>query len=613
MGTPLEVALEIILAVLIALACAGMGAMVLRGDEEFSFLLALPLGMGALAYLVFALALAGWLEKPFLMGLVALGLVALIVNRWRKGAPSLLPSLRSLASLVRRHPHLAFPLLFLVIVVFLNALAPPTDWDGLSYHLAVPKRYLMAGRMHYIPDIHHSNFPATLEMLYLLALGLGGLSAPKLLHFLAFVWCLLLAFVWTRELSQSEEAGLLSALVLASAPVALWEACSAYIDLGLALFETCALFCAYRLWRQKELRYALLCGAFAGFAGGTKITGLLCGLLLALAVPFLSPKGRRLRALLLFALPALLIACPWYVRSLVWTGNPVFPFAYRIFGGRNWDMACAEAYRQSLRSYGMGRSLPALLLLPWNAVFHAEAFGNGPFVILSLGPMFLALLPAWLFVAVKPSPSPVRILCVASLAYVFVRILVWFELSQQNRFLMPLLPLASVACALSAHEILRPRPARLTVHALLIAVTLAHAGLFGLSALPALQIRDRTEYLSQTLDVYPAQHLINRWLPPSAKILLLGETRGFYLDRPYMWGDEGHHTLLPYSRMSSPEELRRRLKSLGITHLLVNLAVDSGFFEGRDRMSQLFLELMERGELVYSFERGHIVVLEVKG
>jgi hypothetical protein len=85
---------------------------------------------------------------------------------------------------------------------------------------------------------------------------------------------------------------------------------------------------------------------------------------------------------------------------------------------------------------------------------------------------------------------------------------------------------------------------------------------------PAIHMETNGEYLSRTLDIYPISQQINRRLPAKANILLLNETRGFYLDRPYLWGI-GHNNLIPPQATKTPEALLAAMQQLGVTHLLI--------------------------------------------
>jgi hypothetical protein len=41
---------------------------------------------------------------------------------------------------------------------------------------------------------------------------------------------------------------------------------------------------------------------------------------------------------------------PWLIRNAVWTGNPVFPLAYQVFGGTGWSAERAERFTRAHRS-----------------------------------------------------------------------------------------------------------------------------------------------------------------------------------------------------------------------------------------------------------------------
>jgi hypothetical protein len=98
--------------------------------------------------------------------------------------------------------------------------------------------------------------------------------------------------------------------------------------------------------------------------------------------------------------------------------------------------------------------------------------------------------------------------------------------------------------------------------------------LFIRPAIPVgLGIEKPNDYLAGRFDVYRASEFVNENLPKHAKIALFGETRGFYLDRDYLWADPGHNALIPYRSMGSdPGRLLDWLESQCINYVLVNHA-----------------------------------------
>jgi 4-amino-4-deoxy-L-arabinose transferase-like glycosyltransferase len=52
---------------------------------------------------------------------------------------------------------------------------------------------------------------------------------------------------------------------------------------------------------------------------------------------------------------SLAIAAPWYVKSWLYTGNPVYPFFFGLFGGRYWNAENAVQYAQDQAQFGIGK------------------------------------------------------------------------------------------------------------------------------------------------------------------------------------------------------------------------------------------------------------------
>jgi len=99
-------------------------------------------------------------------------------------------------------------------------------------------------------------------------------------------------------------------------------------------------------------------------------------------------------------------------------------------------------------------------------------------------------------------------------------------------------------------------------------------GIHGLGALVnapvVLGLESRDDYLTKTLDVYRVEQKANAIASQGGKIVLFGDTRGFYLDRPYFWGDASHNAIIPYDRLGSPADLARWLRARDVTHAIVN-------------------------------------------
>jgi hypothetical protein len=264
------------------------------------------------------------------------------------------------------------------LITFVLTLAPPNgaDYDSLTYHLAAPAQYLRFGRIVDLPYDHHTYFPFTMEMLFLFGLALQGPVLAKLFHWLMLpLCCFALVAMGRRHLTT--RAGLFGAALFASIPLVQSEATTAYVDLGFTAFVLLAFLC-FANWLSShdgeensnvtnDSWWLASSGAFCGFAIGTKYLGFLTFGWLGLWAlgTMIRRRNFQVKPLLLFAVFAIVLGGGWYVRNWLWTGNPVFPFAYEIFGGRGWTAQMAADYTRDQAVYGFGRSPSDWLWLPW--------------------------------------------------------------------------------------------------------------------------------------------------------------------------------------------------------------------------------------------------------
>lgn len=111
-------------------------------------------------------------------------------------------------------------------------------------------------------------------------------------------------------------------------------------------------------------------------------------------------------------------------------------------------------------------------------------------------------------------------------------------------------------------------------------------GIAWLLAKPCLPVvfglQSREAYLERSLDVYPPSAYIANNLPSDARVATYGEVRTFYFDRDCLWAEYGHSDLLNYASMRVPEDLIRRYRELGITHVLVNERYLPGLWTSQD-------------------------------
>jgi hypothetical protein len=416
---------------LIAVAAFGAGSIVLPPLRFCSSLeqvvTGTTLGLGVIGTLVFLLGLSGGLYWwPVFVPLCGAAIWGLRCAR-RLAAATIGKGSGRRGTL----KTLAFAGLALLILapVLYGALYPPTTYDALSYHLPVARSYLLAHRIRPVPNLRFPVMPALNETLFAAAMLIGDDVTAQLVEFLFLLLVVAALVSWAQRLGRPLT-GLWSVGLLAGTPLFMTLGSTAYVDVGLSAFATLGFYALCCHAATGERGWLILAGAFGGCAAGTKHSGLvLVVLFAALAFVAARRRGMGIRELWPFAGAMFAFGAPWYLWIAYCTGNPIWPFLGRQVGHGFWSDADYAWLDWFLRSYGWGRTLQSLVLLPWNL-----AFGQ-PAEEIRLQPAPFLLLPLTLWWAFRRRTG--RLLLVAIATY----FLFWFYTSQQFRFLLPALPL----------------------------------------------------------------------------------------------------------------------------------------------------------------------------
>ncbi|HET7770397.1 MAG TPA: glycosyltransferase family 39 protein, partial [Chloroflexota bacterium] len=329
-------------------------------------------GMGGLAIALTLVGLAGSF-RPLVVLLLpgALAAAALAAGR----APGV-GRLRHGVAALSRAPAV-WPLSLLAGFVALSGLAPPSDYDGLLYHLVAPRAYLEAGAFVYLPHNFSANLPMFGETLFAVGLAGGSDRAPQLVHAGAGALTVALTWVLAHRLLAGRLA-LWAAAGVAGTPLVPFLATRAYIDLFTVVFVTAALVLLVVWWDTRRLSLLAFTGALLGFAVSSKYSALTAALPLgALAALAALARDRRsaVRAAIALGGAGCLAALPWTVRQHLLLGNPVWPM---YTGGRDWDAARVEQLAYFVGQYGSGHTVRDWLLLPLNVFRESWRFGHVP-------------------------------------------------------------------------------------------------------------------------------------------------------------------------------------------------------------------------------------------
>lgn len=469
------------------------------------------------------------------------------------------------------------------------ALAPEKEWDALWYHLNLPRLWLEAGQPVDVVEEYVSLYPMTWELVFGAGLVLGGATAAKLLHFACLP--LLAATVWLAARRYVGHASAAAAVAfVVTTPTLLWESATAYVDLALAFHVAVACYALARYAERDELAWGALAALQFGGAAATKHVGVIVTILaLVVYVAMTVRSGRRFAAAtqraLLIGVAAALVPLPWYVRSWIASGNPVFPELFSVFGAappERWDALTEHGLAGFKARFGYGRSFADLLRLPWDVTVHGARFGG------CLGPLFLGLIPAACFVRPR---RVVMLLAAAVIAYAAV----WASplSSYQMRFLVPvvapmaLLAAAGLAAAADAAGEWHHRGRQL-VTAAVFAVAVVN-----LPPFIRLHERDRegwtgflthvlrqppvgvvsgreseASYLRRELPAFGAWQAINSELPGDARVLTFAGGDHFYARRRRVSYDSTIARAAVSVTAENASAAVAALRALGITHVL---------------------------------------------
>jgi hypothetical protein len=528
------------------LAALGLGrALQHRGNlhqaslvQELVF--SLGLGLAALSLLAAALGAAGllfplpaWLLVGLLLILNWEHLEGLGTSLWR--------------NLRNKHPWEGSSTEIAILLVLslslatalMLALAPPSFYDALVYHLAQAQRAALTGRLEPQSGVLFTWLPSLPTPLWGLALALDGAPreqawAPALLN-MGLALALVLAIMDASARLLAERRLWLAAALALSQPLLMlsfgvftpdaWAAFYAFLSLSaflLALDE--------RVLRTRDA-WLLVAALLAGAAVACKPVAALHGaaLLALLGGLAISDATWRRPGLLMAGLGlALLPLAPWLLQGLLLKGQPFYPFPLRCLG-YELTAGAGPAYFAHMQAFG-GQGWWAWLRLPYACFFDPASLGGDghPTVLL------LAAAPALLFL---PLERPQRWLA----AYLMAGALLWSLGPHVLRYALPFIP---AACLLAAQGLVQAEAWAVSVswtwawRVLVLAGLLAGA-LQGLEIAvkdfdplaAALQLEDPAAYLARR---GVPQLALSRWMDahgggPDSPVLLLGDARSAWL------------------------------------------------------------------------------------
>jgi|YNPBryunderm2012_1023409.scaffolds.fasta_scaffold00084_26 hypothetical protein len=486
------------------------------------------LGAGTLAVLLTAVGLAGGLSRAVAIGV--LGVLAL-AGRWRRWRWPRWPLVLLLA----------VPLLLLLPV----ALAPPFFYDALIYHLGLPWQALLEGGLKPHPENFYATVPPLAQLVAVPALAVHLERVPALLHMVSFLAAGCAVAALARAVGAPRWAATGAGACLPVLPLlVVVPAFPAAEGWGIAGVAAAA---AVALRRRLPAGGGVLVGALAGLAAASRaqVVGL-AAVVVLLTVLRQGTWGARLGTVA----SLLLAAAPWWLKNYVLLGAPLAPLG--------WSTGGQQALWQD------GRVAVALAATPaqaWN-IFFSGLWPDAWYVV-------ALLLMAFLLVGRGGVPGQGRLVLLIA-----VGLVAWAAVAAVPRYLGATTALLLALGAAVSGSTRAGRWAFVAVVATTAAQGLAGSwslvmglGGVGLASEEPTAVRARLVIN----DPFPAFAQAAQ-LPAQARVLFVGEPRGFGFPRPFV--APSYYDSSPLAavteREEDPAEVAAWLAGQGFTHLLIN-------------------------------------------
>ncbi len=282
-------------------------------------------------------------------------------------------------------------------IYLLGMSMPPYEFDVVEYHLQSAKEFYQQGYIGFNDHNIYVNMPLGLEMHSLAAMSLvngddgwwlGGLIGKVVIGGHALLAAGLIGGYCARY--GGTWVGWCAAGIWLAVPGNAHVSCSGLVDTALGAYLLAGVIVLTEWWRAKRIAdgnwggtrpkqttvgngveaessdrpngaalvtTCALVFVYAGEAAAIKYPGLVYAVfpavLWVVVLCLSSDRPRKWRSLACCSVGVILgvgVTClPWYAKNVVLTGNPVYPLAQSVFGGRNLDAKRAKQWSEAHR------------------------------------------------------------------------------------------------------------------------------------------------------------------------------------------------------------------------------------------------------------------------
>lgn len=227
---------------------------------------------------------------------------------------------------------------FGAVKIFINLINPPFGWDSLNYHFTFAVEWLKHGNLNnpitVFDDPSPTYYPINGSLYYLwLMLPLKNVFLADLGQIPFFILAVTCVYSIARKINLSREYSCFAAMLYLLIPNFFKHMQLAYVDAMVAALFLCAVNALFLLSKEFSLKNAILFSVSTGLFLGTKTIALPYSILLF--IPFIYFSSRSLKKIYIPVISLLIIVALGgfsYIRNLIETGNPLYPFDLNLFG-----------------------------------------------------------------------------------------------------------------------------------------------------------------------------------------------------------------------------------------------------------------------------------------
>jgi hypothetical protein len=516
--------------------------------QDFAgIVIGIVLGLNILAFITLIFGVCGWLNSISCWLILAIPAVSGIIIGGKV-------VIKAKFAFIRK--NMIFSAILAIIAFFTlgSALCFPYAWDELTYHIALPFRWIETGTLKVFTDNPFSGLPDLPQLLFRLGCEIGGILFPRLLVWAAYILLLTEIYIYFKPLGRRLLSLVLAFLFIAN-PLVINMMRSTYVEVFMMLDMLAALL-LLRNTTSKSWQVILLSGLLAGGAVAVKLTGLGTAMVIFIFLLHKYWRHSKLKPfhiILFFVIGGIIMSLPFYLRPWFSTGNPFYPFFASWFGGTEAEVLTSK-YHYLLGDAHFGlRTIQGFFTVLIMVAFAGKAFDG-----MILGWVFIALLllAIWWIRNLFSGPALVRrskLYLPASMIFYYC---FWFASSQQTRFIMPLLFLVLLAAFYCIRSL--DRKWQNTIVTILLLVWLggffyppAYEGETGSYSWLAVrhfelswrnagkfpeQAENFLKYATNDPGFIETMVALEKKTTPGSKVMFLYERRGLYCSRPYVIG-----------------------------------------------------------------------------